>query len=148
MLEQQTLASVCVYAWRGTVCPPENCLYKHNRVTGTAQLVAAQQQQRQQQLVRLPLPPPPPSPPVSPQQPLQNTAAGAEGGAQQVEEAEGCGPRASPVIARNTRLLAGAERLLGVERDGAMAATDSTGSDVRQGRLNSCLLYTSDAADE
>ena len=51
-----------------------------------------------------------------------------------VEESEGFDLRATPVLAGTTRLMAGAECLLGVERDAAMAATDNTGSAVRQGR--------------
>ena len=136
MLEQQTPAGVCAYAWRGTMCPRVKRLFTPNQAVclPTTKLSVQPQSSRRDRAARRRAAAAAASTACAAAAPTAATAAAASGsrssagGGQQAEEVEGLGLRASPALAGTTRPVAGAER------DGAMAATDSTGSAVRQGR--------------
>ena len=114
MLDRSSPPRVCCNASCGIPCPRINCLFAHQ--------VHTQQQPQPRPHHIIPPPPPPPPPPQQPQphQAAGRTGAGGGGGGQR--------PPSVALYNRNFTEAAGAAR------DGVLAATDSTGSDIRQGR--------------
>ena len=129
MLEKQTPVGVCVFALCGTVCLRVPCLMTDNRSTRqrspsprNSSINLGRRCRRLHHPDRLRC-----NSHNRIRQPQQGGGADGGGGG-------GLQPPSFTRYSRTfTRLMAGAEHLLGVERDAVIAATDSTGLAIRRG---------------